>query len=239
MSTRHSTNGQGTGRSAGGLVSIWSLWEKAGSPPEQQDRLMDWLADAIKASAKDSIGPLPPDPKFGDGQIVPEQLVKQLTQPPAAKPPTPSKPENQAGRARQPADELMLGPELQARSPLPLRVPDPSRAIDAAKQPAEDSRGPASRGSCRAFARRAPPGRGAVVARLSSRKARRPQRAPSRVPVAVRHGGPIAAQTGGVRRVTGEAGGIPGGTPIAWPDGAAATPSNHRRPLAGRTSTPR
>ncbi len=32
---------------------IWSLWEKSGSPPEQQDRLMDWLADAIKVSKKD------------------------------------------------------------------------------------------------------------------------------------------------------------------------------------------
>ena len=63
---------------------IWSLWEKSGSPPEQQDRLMDWLADAIKVSGKDSIGPLPPDPKFGDDvPLVPEQLVKQLTQPPA------------------------------------------------------------------------------------------------------------------------------------------------------------
>ena len=62
---------------------IWSLWEKAGSPPQQQDRLMDWLADAIKASARDSIRPLPPDPKFAeDAELVPEQLVKQLTQPP-------------------------------------------------------------------------------------------------------------------------------------------------------------
>ena len=63
---------------------IWSLWEKAGSPPEQQDRLMDWLAGAIKASAKDSIGPLPPDPAFAaDAPLVSEQLVKQLSQPPA------------------------------------------------------------------------------------------------------------------------------------------------------------
>lgn len=100
---------------------IWSLWEKAGSPPEQQDRLMDWLADAIKVSAKDAIGPLPPDPKFGaDVQLVPEQLVRQLTQPPAGKPP---------------ADDFLWRPELQARSPLPVRIPDPSLAIAPAKQP--------------------------------------------------------------------------------------------------------
>ena len=112
---------------------IWSLWEKAGSPPEQQDRLMDWLADAIKASAKDSIGPLPPDPKFGDDvELVPEQLVKQLTQPPAAKPG-----ETKPAAPRQPADEVLPGPELQARSPLPLRVPDPRRAIGPVKRPAE------------------------------------------------------------------------------------------------------
>ena len=133
---------------------IWSLWEKAGSPPEQQDRLMDWLAGAIKASAKDSIGPLPPDPKFGGGeQLVPEQLVQQLTQPPAAKPPAveppsskppPSKPPasnpevTKPTAPRQPADDFLPGPELQARAPLPSRVPDPRRAIDPAKQPAEE-----------------------------------------------------------------------------------------------------
>ena len=91
---------------------IWSLWEKAGSPPEQQDRLMDWLADAIKASTKDSIGPLPPDPKFGDDvQLVPEQLVKQLTQPPGCA----SAGRNPAGRTpaagrRFPAGSGVAGP---------------------------------------------------------------------------------------------------------------------------------
>ena len=94
---------------------IWSPWEKAGSPPEQQDRLMDWLADAVKASTKDSIGPLPPDPKFGvDLQLVPEQLVKQLAQPPAGKPPVEAG-GDQAGRAppagrRFPARSGVAGP---------------------------------------------------------------------------------------------------------------------------------
>ena len=112
---------------------IWSLWEKSGSPPEQQDRLMDWLADAIKASAKDSIGPLPPDPKFGDEDaLVPEQLVKQLTQPPAARPD-----ETRPAVRGQPTADVVPGPELPARSPLPLRVPDPRRAIDPTKQPPE------------------------------------------------------------------------------------------------------
>jgi hypothetical protein len=99
---------------------IWSLWEKAGSPPEQQDRLMDWLAAAIKASGQDSIRPLPPDPKFGEGvELVPEELVKRLTRP--APPPA------------EPADNLV--PEMQARAPLPLRVPDSRRAIEPARQP--------------------------------------------------------------------------------------------------------
>ena len=122
---------------------IWSLWEKAGSPPEQQDRLMDWLAEAIKVSGKDSIGPLPVDPKFGDEvQLVPEQLVRQLMQPPATKPPavTPraSTPEKTGPAApRQPADDFLAGPEWQVRRPLPLQVPDPRRAIGPAKQPCE------------------------------------------------------------------------------------------------------
>ncbi len=111
---------------------IWSLWEKSGSPPEQQDRLMDWLADAIKVSKKDSIGPLPPDPRFGDDiPLVPEQLVKQLTRPPAAKP----------GETRpashEPAEDIRPEPSQQARWPLPLRVPDPRQAIGPAKQASE------------------------------------------------------------------------------------------------------
>ncbi len=122
---------------------IWSLWQKAGSPPEQQDRLMDWLAEAIKVSGKDSIGPLPADPIFGDDvPLVPEQLVKQLTHPPAAKSPA-SKPaagtaeETKPAAPRQPPDDFLPGPELQARWPLLLRVPDPRRAIGPAKQPSE------------------------------------------------------------------------------------------------------
>ena len=112
---------------------IWSLWEKSGSPPEQQDRLLDWLADAIKASSKDSVGPLPPDPRFGeDVPLVPEQLVKQMTQPPPGGP-ADAKP----AAPRPPADDIPLGPELQARGPLPLQVPDPRRAIGPAKQPPE------------------------------------------------------------------------------------------------------
>jgi len=112
---------------------IWSLWEKAGSPPEQQDRLMDWLAEAIKASSKDSIRSLPADPKFGDDvQLVPELLVKQLTRPPAAKPD-----ETKPAAPRSPADEILPGPELQARSPLPLRLPDPFQAFGSTKLPTE------------------------------------------------------------------------------------------------------
>ena len=112
---------------------IWSQWEKSGSPPEQQDRLMDWLADAIKASTKDSIAPLPPDPKFGDDiPLVSDELVKQLTQPPGGKPDG-TKP----AAPRQPAEDIPPGPEQQARRPLPLRVPDPRRAVSPAKQPSE------------------------------------------------------------------------------------------------------
>ncbi|MEI8372874.1 MAG: hypothetical protein WCJ35_08575 [Planctomycetota bacterium] len=117
---------------------IWSLWEKAGSPPEQQDRLMDWLADAIKASNKASISSLPADPKFGDDvQLVPEQLVKQLSQPPTTKPPTAKPDETKPTTPRPPADEILPGPELQARTPLPLRLPEPRRAFGLTKLPSE------------------------------------------------------------------------------------------------------
>ena len=77
---------------------IWTEWEKAGSPPEQQDQLMDWLAASIKVCGREKPGPLPPDPKFGEGiPLVPEQLALPSLPPP---------------------------PNLFARGPLPVRVPD-------------------------------------------------------------------------------------------------------------------
>ncbi len=114
---------------------IWSLWEKAGSPPDQQDRLMDWLAAAIKVSSQDSVGPLPADPKFGDDvPLVSEQLVKQLTQPSAARPPASTPGKSQPAAPRQPADDFLLGADLPSDWLLPLRVPDPRRAINLVKQ---------------------------------------------------------------------------------------------------------
>jgi hypothetical protein len=43
---------------------VWTLWEKAGSPGEQQECLLDWLVTAIHHSSANAIGPLPADPVF-------------------------------------------------------------------------------------------------------------------------------------------------------------------------------
>ncbi len=104
---------------------IWSSWEKAGSPPEQQDQLMDWLADAIKLSVRDTLGVLPPDPKFGDDiPLLSEALVKQLSKPPVK----PSKPPPSPPPSRRPEFDLPPPPDLLARGPLLLRVPDGRRS---------------------------------------------------------------------------------------------------------------
>ncbi len=113
---------------------IWSAWEKAGSPPEQQDRLMDWLAAAIKASSKESLGPLPVDPKFGpDVELVPEVLVKQLRDVKELR--EKRLREEQAKRRiaeAAPPDRggkwppgPVPGPETPVRAPLATRLPDP------------------------------------------------------------------------------------------------------------------
>jgi hypothetical protein len=102
---------------------IWSAWEKAGSPPEQQDRLMDWLADAIKASSKDTLGPLPADPKFGpDVELVPAALVERLRQ---------QQSQRIAAQSLPPRGEEanVPTPEPPLRGPLPLRVPDSRSSI--------------------------------------------------------------------------------------------------------------
>ncbi len=103
---------------------IWSAWEKAGSPPEQQDRLMDWLADAIKASSKESLGPLPADPKFGpDIELVPAALVQRLREEQSRQRVAQSSP------ARGQEEAAVPRPEVPVHGPLALRVPDPAWSI--------------------------------------------------------------------------------------------------------------
>ena len=102
---------------------IWSAWEKAGSPPEQQDRLMDWLAAAIKASSKTALGPLPADPRFGpDVELVPEALVKQLT----------AKPGKSEVAQAMPA---VPRPQVPLRGPLPAFPRDPAWGLERLKMP--------------------------------------------------------------------------------------------------------
>jgi hypothetical protein len=111
---------------------IWSAWEKAGSPPEQQDRLMDWLADAIKASSKDSLRPLPADPKFGrDVELVPAALVQRLREE-----------QSRQRVAQSPPPRREEGnvpvPEFPVHGQLPLRVPNPEWDIRRANTAGND-----------------------------------------------------------------------------------------------------
>ncbi|MGD0896899.1 MAG: hypothetical protein ABR915_03620 [Thermoguttaceae bacterium] len=79
---------------------VWSRWEAAGSPPDQQDRLIDWLEAAAHNSAPGSIGPLPVDPSFGGATALRPAVT-------AAEPPPP------------------VAPRLEL-APVKVRVPDPS-----------------------------------------------------------------------------------------------------------------
>ncbi len=109
---------------------IWSAWEKAGSLPEQQDHLMDWLAEAIRTSSKGSLGPLPADPKFGpDIELVPAALVKRLHEE-----------QNKQVAGSQPphrVEDVLPTPELPRRTAIASRVPDPAWSIDRATLPEE------------------------------------------------------------------------------------------------------
>ena len=99
---------------------IWSAWEKAGSPPEQQDRLMDWLADAIKASSQGTIGPLPADPKFAsDEELVPEALAKRWRE-------EQDRRRTEAAAGARSGEVAALRPEVPLRGPLTLHTPDPA-----------------------------------------------------------------------------------------------------------------
>ena len=112
---------------------IWSLWEKAGSPPEQQDRLMDWLADAIKASTKDSIRPAAARSQVRRRCRACSRTTRQAIDPTAGW--------QAAGRnaGGQPDRPTICRPVRSCRpaAPLPLRVPDPRQAVAPAKLPPE------------------------------------------------------------------------------------------------------
>lgn len=135
---------------------VWSLWEAAGSPADQQDRLLDWLEAAIHNSMPNSIGPIPPDPKFGEGtDLAPSVAAKKPTEEPAARPkppevaPPPKGPTAEtrpgtppAERPSTPAEKPQDQPsQITARpmepAPVTVRVPD-SRIPSTESKPAPD-----------------------------------------------------------------------------------------------------
>ncbi|MGA2066317.1 MAG: hypothetical protein ABSG86_15180 [Thermoguttaceae bacterium] len=92
---------------------VWSRWEAAGSLPDQQDRLIDWLEAAIRSSRPGAIAPLPADPRFGP--VAPPGPVAK------AAPPGP------VAKAVPPASRV--GPPAAVRiepAPVPVRLPEPS-----------------------------------------------------------------------------------------------------------------
>ncbi len=104
------------GRKAATLVErqeawyrVWKLWEAAGSRPEQQDRLIDWLAAAIRCSVRESIAPLPPDPKFGEmPERRPPAGKKEELAGPTSQPPNPQIPKS-------PNPQIPKSPSLPAQ----------------------------------------------------------------------------------------------------------------------------
>lgn len=110
---------------------VWSAWEKAGSLPEQQDRLMDWLAAAIKASSQGTLGRLPADPRFSsDEELVSEASVKRWREERDRRRSLAAGP----GRVPETAEPR---PEIPVRGPLALRVPDPQWGLERLNKAAE------------------------------------------------------------------------------------------------------
>jgi hypothetical protein len=66
---------------------VWAAWEKGGSLPQQQDRLIAWLETAIRNSTAATLGPLPPDPRFGPDAQEPPMIARK--QPPELTPSIP------------------------------------------------------------------------------------------------------------------------------------------------------
>ena len=100
---------------------VWSLWEAAGSPASQQNRLLDWLEAAIRSSMPDAIGPLPPDPKFGAASEPPALVIQ--------------KPAAPAERPQSRLPDITVKPPEPA--PVAVRVPDSVAALPEAKPAAE------------------------------------------------------------------------------------------------------
>ena len=106
---------------------VWAAWEGAGRAPEEQYRLLEWLAVATRNSTVGSMAALPPDPKFGPGDAIAMPAALPLTpaEPSSASPaqvPSPA-PASRPLVESQPQDENPLAVNLQP-APLALRPPE-------------------------------------------------------------------------------------------------------------------
>lgn len=114
---------------------IRASWEAAGSPFDEQARLIDWLEAAIRSSTPGSVAPLPDAPTAGLLAKVPQPLVtpqppETLVQapPPTVRPETVQPPPPVAGRSqpKRPAAKVRLpnqppnGQVQPAGPPVPL-----------------------------------------------------------------------------------------------------------------------
>ncbi len=107
---------------------VWGLWQAAGSPNDQQDRLIVWLARAIASTAPGKIGPLPADPTFFPQGQVPQAVAKAPTGP-AETPAAPQKPAKDVAAAiAATAKKAMEQPPRLPEPPAIALKPDPRAA---------------------------------------------------------------------------------------------------------------
>ena len=143
---------------------VWGQWQAAGSPSDRQDRLIVWLAEAIRSTTPGKIGPLPADPAFFPQGQAPPAVAKEPTRPAERPREAPQKPPKDVAAAKPVARPAAAKRAMEQ----PPRLSAPAALYSEAGPEGRGAAAPANRSGPRRAV--APAGRRRTGARLPVHK---------------------------------------------------------------------
>ena len=119
---------------------VWGLWQAAGSPSDQQDRLIAWLSGAIRGTAAEKTGPLPADPTFFPQGQVPQAVAKEPVPPAEKTAAAPQKPAKDVAAALAAAAKKAMEQPPRLPAPPAIALKPDRRAAEIPAPPATADR---------------------------------------------------------------------------------------------------
>jgi hypothetical protein len=119
---------------------VYGLWEAAGSPSDQRDRLIAWLEGGIHSSLPGKIAPLPPDPTF-----TPRESPSKLARKKATTPAATGEAAKKAAQSAKPAEAAKTPGSVSPKPADTVKKPEDAsgKPADTVKKPEDASGKPA------------------------------------------------------------------------------------------------